>query len=428
VRATILIVTVNKIESTAVLEAFNRITGAEPVTISHDRKVYRDLGIVNGVKSYLVRSEMGSSGVGAAQQTVQKGIEAFKPSAVIIVGVAFGVDPDRQSIGDVLISRQLQLYDSKRVGTGDSGDLKMTLRGDTPHASEWLIDYFSSAELSWKGQPLNFGLLLSGEELLDNIDRRDQLRELAPEALGGEMEGTGLYVACQVKKVDWIVIKGICDWADGRKGINKDERQRTAANNAVGFLLHALQHAPLRAEQEWTSDWQWHSLHHFLDVKDIRGSKYVWTKKTVATPLKKQYLWKDQSITADGRITDYSTNIGEMRPPIREGGKYVVTTIFDPPLEPGQTIEKCLTMKVECDSDDSRGFMMWRVSSRFQELGFHVSLPPGRPLTRAPRAEGRRGVDSFKVDGLRIDDAGLHIDLIIQFPDPDTEYVLDWEW
>jgi hypothetical protein len=59
------------------------------------------------------------------------------------------------------------------------------------------------------------------------------------------MEGAGLYVACQDQKVDWILVKAICDWADGHKAQDKDARQQTAAANAAAFVLYALQFAPV---------------------------------------------------------------------------------------------------------------------------------------------------------------------------------------
>ncbi|MCP4369103.1 MAG: AAA family ATPase, partial [Deltaproteobacteria bacterium] len=63
-----------------------------------------------------------------------------------------------------------------------------------------------------------------------------------PEAIGGEMEGAGVYAACQDKKVDWILVKAICDWAN-EKGEDKAARQQKAATNAVAFVLHALEFA-----------------------------------------------------------------------------------------------------------------------------------------------------------------------------------------
>jgi hypothetical protein len=53
-------------------------------------------------------------------------------------------------------------------------------------------------------------------------------------------------VAGQDAKVDWILVKAICDWADGHKAEDKDEHQRLAAHNAAEFVLHTLQQVPLR--------------------------------------------------------------------------------------------------------------------------------------------------------------------------------------
>ena len=58
------------------------------------------------------------------------------------------------------------------------------------------------------------------------------------------MEGAGLYAACQDYKVDWILVKSICDWADGNKARNKNKWQQLAANNAASFVLHMLQQVP----------------------------------------------------------------------------------------------------------------------------------------------------------------------------------------
>ena len=89
-------------------------------------------------------------------------------------------------------------------------------------------------------------MILSGERLIDNIDYRDQLLNLEKNAVGGEMEGAGLYVSSHDHKVDWIVIKAICDWADGNKKKNETQRQKRAATNAAKFLVEALKYAPLK--------------------------------------------------------------------------------------------------------------------------------------------------------------------------------------
>jgi len=187
---------------------------------------------------------LGSGGVGAMQQTVDRSIRALEPGAVIAVGIAFGVDENKQHIGDILLSKQLRLYELQRVGKD-----KIVLRGARPDASPRLLNFFGGfARTKWKGAPVKPGLILTGEKLVDNVDYRSQLLSFESEAIGGEMEGAGLYASGYDHKVDWIVLKAICDFADGNKGEDKEERQKLAAKNAVQFLVESLQYAPLKCQ------------------------------------------------------------------------------------------------------------------------------------------------------------------------------------
>jgi nucleoside phosphorylase len=242
-RPDVLLVTVNDHETRAIHDEFELATGHAAVPVPLGGRVYRDLGEVNGTTVFHALSEMGSSSVGAMQQTVDKAIRALDPGAVIAVGIAFGVNEKKQSIGDILLSKQLRPYDLQRVGS--KGEVR--LRGDKPHATPRLIDHFDGfRQTAWDGTKVIPGVLLTGEKLIDDIDYRDSLIAIEAEAIGGEMEGIGLYVPCHEHKVDWVVIKAICDWADGNKGVNKKRRQQKAAKNAAEFLVKALQYAPLK--------------------------------------------------------------------------------------------------------------------------------------------------------------------------------------
>lgn len=242
----LLLVTVTKVETKAVFDVFREATGQDAKPIPLAEKVFHDLGTVNGTRVCLVQSEMGAGGLGAALQTVQKGIEAVSPSAVIMVGIAFGVNEKEQKIGDILVSRQLVPYDFQKVATRARGrrrEPNFILRDDIAHCSPRLFDAFRGAEPYWNEQAIHIhvGKVLTGEKLIDNLDYRKELVELVAEAIGGEMEGRGLYVACQDKKVDWILVKAISDWADGKKRRNKKARQELAALNAAKYILHVLQ-------------------------------------------------------------------------------------------------------------------------------------------------------------------------------------------
>ncbi|MEM8640443.1 MAG: SUMF1/EgtB/PvdO family nonheme iron enzyme [Cyanobacteria bacterium P01_G01_bin.54] len=233
----IVIVTVTKVETQAAIAAFEQLTGQPAKDRSlNDEIYYFELGTVNQKQILLTQSEMGDWGFGGSQQTVNEAIDAFSPEAVIMVGIAFGINEQKQQIGDILVSRQLRPYDLERVGEKETW-----VREGKYDASPRLLKRLRSADVRWQGAAVKFGVILTGEKLIDNVVFRNQLISQEPEAIGGEMEGKGLSVACQNKKVDWILVKAICDWADGNKAEDKATRQELAARNAAEFVAYALQ-------------------------------------------------------------------------------------------------------------------------------------------------------------------------------------------
>jgi nucleoside phosphorylase len=257
VTADILIVTANRIEAKAVLDAFGKATSMPAPMFTSGNCTYSDLGSLNDHRVVMVQSEMGSGSLGASQQTVEEAIVTLQPSAIFMIGVAFGVDSGKQKIGDVLVSKQILLYEPQRIGT-ENGELKLLPRGSRVDASTRLLSLLRAVDArGGTGDPVvTFGLILSGEKLVDNVAFREQLGTLEPEAIGGEMEGAGLYTSCQKKKVDWILVKAICDWADGHKAINKEQNQQLAATNAVALVVKALQSGkitPLQSARQRTA-------------------------------------------------------------------------------------------------------------------------------------------------------------------------------
>jgi nucleoside phosphorylase len=122
---------------------------------------------------------------------------------------------------------------------------KLTPRGPKPPCADPLINRIRQTDATEsrrdQGWPkLRYGLVLSGQKLVDNLDYRESLKSLFPEALGGEMEGSGLYASAIPAKVDWIIVKGICDWGCHKNHSEKDAWQKLAARNAVRVLKTAL--------------------------------------------------------------------------------------------------------------------------------------------------------------------------------------------
>jgi nucleoside phosphorylase len=180
---------------------------------------------------------MGSMSSGGSILTVKTALDNTKSKIVIMIGIAFGVDENKQNIGDVLISETIIPYNLKRVGENET-----IPRGLEEQASTLLLSRFKSIttweypfEEGKKAQKI-VAKILSGEELIDNKARRDELTKTYPEAKGGEMEGVGVASTCK-NRADWIIVKGICDFADGHKGKEKKKKQQIAIEAAVSLCL-----------------------------------------------------------------------------------------------------------------------------------------------------------------------------------------------
>lgn len=238
----LLLVVTTDVEHEALMRAARTLTGGEQprAQMHRERRTYDDLGTIGGARVVVVQTEIGTATVGGSLATILTAIDEVRPTTIIMVGIAFGLDPDKQPIGHVLVSKQVHQYEMRRIGTGDDGRTEIVSRGDKATASPTVLSRLRASRIPPSEFGVDFGLLLSGEKLIDNSDYRQELSELEPEALGGEMEGGGLYVAAHDRQVRWCIVKAVCDYADGHKREGKKERQRTAADNAARYVLNAV--------------------------------------------------------------------------------------------------------------------------------------------------------------------------------------------
>lgn len=183
-----------------------------------------------------VQCEMGSMQRASSIITVTAALRSLKSKVVIMVGIAFGVNKRKQKIGDVLLAESVIPYNSKRVGKTEE-----IPRGMEIPSSQILLNRFKNIR-NWehitatgKKSDVIPTRMLSGEELVDNLERRNELTQMYPDSKGGEMEGAGVYSACSPGKVDCILVKGICDYADGYKGKKKQQNQEIAITAALSL-------------------------------------------------------------------------------------------------------------------------------------------------------------------------------------------------
>ena len=243
-RKFVVILTFNEHEKNAVIGKFSP-NGTTALT-GEVTGLY--LGEHGGFNIVLLHSHR--QGPVVAQGYATSAWNSWKPVAICSVGIGYGADPKKQSYGDVMISRFVQDCDSEKVNFRGE-----TIRhgGEPYRCSRDLYESIFNLDSQLEKQPTNwptlyFGQLLSKNLLINNPVATKKLiaRYSGKYIIGGEMEGAGLAEAAYVYGFDWILIKGISDFAglDGDKERNKDERQKTAAKNAVKViyeLLHAEQ-------------------------------------------------------------------------------------------------------------------------------------------------------------------------------------------
>lgn len=238
----ILIVTATEVETKALHEVM-----AAPVlrVICEDYTYY--LGQVGQYNIINVQClQMGSLNPGGSTQTVNIALQEWVHiKVVMMVGICFGFDDEKQKIGDVVISSAIRNYETRRIGATEE-----IPRGSTYQTDKCLLNAFNNLNLSWENIGIDnqkknmfLGLYISGEQLVDNKTVRDRLLSESPEAMAGEMEGNGLVAACVSARRPWILVKAICDFADGNKGKNKNMRQAIAAASSANCCAAVLEQA-----------------------------------------------------------------------------------------------------------------------------------------------------------------------------------------
>jgi nucleoside phosphorylase len=240
-RARILLVTATNVETTALhahLHPLRPSGRCSRMTVGNQTYYIGRLGRYGVIH---VQCQMGSVLPGASECTVAEAIAFWGVKAVVMVGIAFGVDRTKQRIGDVLVSKTVIPYEIKRVGKR-----KPTHRNPIPPSGAILLNRFSNGR-QWQ-HPLSRrqkarlipAQLLSGESLIDKKQYRAQLLAAFPQAEGGEMEGAGVFAAAHQKGIEWILVKGICDFADGKKSHKKKSKQLVAATSAASLCAHVF--------------------------------------------------------------------------------------------------------------------------------------------------------------------------------------------
>lgn len=236
----LLLITVTKIEKETLHKYLKPIDGRNKLIRIHAGKQTYFLGVFGQYNAVHVSCDnMGATSSQASIVTTMDAISFCKPEVVLMMGIAFGVG-GKQKIGDVLVSESMMPYEIQRVGKTDT-----ILRGVPGTACTLLVNRFKNTtdwgyRIRTRTPAIIPGEILSGEKLVDNPEFKALLLSKYPSAKGGEMEGFGLHAACDGRVKHWILVKAICDFADGNKKKRKIHNQKVATDSAINLCIHVF--------------------------------------------------------------------------------------------------------------------------------------------------------------------------------------------
>jgi nucleoside phosphorylase/xanthosine utilization system XapX-like protein len=176
-------------------------------------------------------------------------IQKWRPKKVVLVGIAGGLRSDVQ-LGDVVVSEQIVDYELGKITTEGLEPRWSVYRSD-PILLDRLRNFQSSEWVNGIAIPrpdervgvrprIIHDVVLSGNKVIADERAAGALASVWKRAAAIEMEGAGIAAALhQIKDAPpFIVIKGICDKADSKKG---DEWQQYAAEAAAAFAMSFVQ-------------------------------------------------------------------------------------------------------------------------------------------------------------------------------------------
>lgn len=202
----------------------------------HDHIVY-SLGTLGGVDVFHMQPGlMGTLEPGSTALILMSVFRDLQPDYIISTGIAFGRQSKGQTLGDILVSRQLVNYETRKESNG-----KIIFRGDKVSCP--MLEQVNGGIHNWKGAKVHQGVVLSGNVLVNSKEFLEHLGKREPEYVGGDMESYGAYAVASMKGAKWVMIKGVSDWGDGTKN---DDHHHIALENVGSFIFHLIKQGNLK--------------------------------------------------------------------------------------------------------------------------------------------------------------------------------------
>ncbi|XP_078366805.1 uncharacterized protein LOC144650893 isoform X2 [Oculina patagonica] len=226
------------------------------------------VGSVKKLKIALMKCSKGSVGPGGSLTVVKNAVSVLRPKSVFSVGACSGLSRGKVKLGDVVVSSKLITPTHKTPASRDIGTLiRHAADGwNAPLANPDAVEVRVHCD----------GAVLSSPEVISE----DMIQQY-PEAIAVDTEGEGVFAAAHDLKTEWVVVKGIKDYADGSQP-SSDEWGRFASVMAASVVANILSD-PVVFE-EWSNYNQEASPVDSFDVKTCQRKLVEHYRKTAKVP------------------------------------------------------------------------------------------------------------------------------------------------
>jgi adenosylhomocysteine nucleosidase len=197
-------------------------------------------------------------GEGAAVSAVSRLRACYRPSVMILTGIAGAIHPSVRN-GDVVVATRVICYDQRKetpAGTMRRG-AEFQAPATVGHAAgQFFTAHGDPALLPGTDPAMAFrvhqGPIGSGNAVIadEESEVRKWLRHYNDKILAIDMEADGFAMACHddpgSTPPSWLVIRGISDDASASKN---DDHHQVAAINAALTLIEILPYLPIQADR-----------------------------------------------------------------------------------------------------------------------------------------------------------------------------------
>lgn len=217
---------------------------------------------INGGTYRVVTTLLNSMGNLEAAHATSDLINIWNPRYVLVNGIAGGLRKSDQSFGDIVVSDSILYYELGKITKIETEHRNKQFPSD----QTLLGGILNFENCNWRynlpnrpdGHPpsdcypkIHIGPIASGEKVIADINSANQLRQQQRNLIAVEMESAGVASAAfsTLKKVGFIAVRSICDFADESKN---DSWHEYAAKSAASYLRAFLESQPIA-----TSEGRW---------------------------------------------------------------------------------------------------------------------------------------------------------------------------